>query len=212
MAAPRRPYAQRLPLKARRAQVLDVALRIIAEQGFAAVSMESIAREAGVTRPVVYSAFGNLQVLLAALLRREQQRALRQLNAVVPADPRGREPDDVLVGGLADFLAIVRRSPLTWRLILLPVEGAPAILQRQVERQRALLGRRIAALVRWGLEARGGPLGLDDELLAQLILSAGEEFGRLVLTDPEHFPPERLTGFARDMLDATRPTAPQAAP
>ena len=200
MATARRPYAQRLPPKERRAQVLDVALRIINEQGFAAVSMESIAREAGVTRPVVYSAFPNLQVLLAALLKREQRRALGQLDAVIPSDPRGRDPDEVLVQGLDDFLRVVLEHQLTWRLIVLPVEGAPALLRRQVERQRALLGKRLAGLVRWGLEERGGPLGLDDELLALLILSSGEEFARLVLTEPERYPPERLTGFAADML------------
>ena len=191
-----------MPARERRTQLLDAALEIVAEGGFPAASMESIARVAGVTRPVVYGSYANLGLLLAALLRREQRRALRQLAEIVPAAPGGRDPDAVLVEGMGAFLDAVAAQPLTWRLILLPVEGTPALLRRQVDRRRAALLEEVRTLVHWGLAARGGPSDLDEELLARAILALGEEAGRLLLTDPDRFSRARLTDYTATLLAA----------
>ena len=198
----RRPYAKRVPLAERREQVLDAALKIIVERGYGAVSIESVAREIGVTRPVVYSAYPSLPVLLAALVVREERRALKVLAEIVPTDPGDRDPDDVLVEAITGFLAAVEEHPHTWRLILLPIEGTPSLVRREVERKRAALLQQLRVVVKWGLEHRGGLRVLDEELLSLAILSIGEEAGRLLLTDPERYPAQRLCGFARDLLNA----------
>jgi len=49
-----RPYAPRLLPEQRREQLLDVVLDVIDTDGVASVSMDAVARRAGVTRPVVY--------------------------------------------------------------------------------------------------------------------------------------------------------------
>ena len=51
-ARPRKPYARRLSPEARREQLLDAALRVLVRDGFDQVTIEAIAQEAGVTRPV----------------------------------------------------------------------------------------------------------------------------------------------------------------
>jgi AcrR family transcriptional regulator len=196
----RRPYAPRVPPAERRRQVLDAALHLIATDGYGAVSMEAVAREVGVTRPVVYGAFGSLPVLLGALLVREEQRAVRVLAALVPADPGERDPDDVLLESLRAFLDAVAAHPDTWRLILLPIEGTPRIVRREVERKRAALLDELRRLVRWALEHRGSLRALDEELLTRSILSVGEEAGRLLLTDPQRYPVERLVSYGRELL------------
>lgn len=201
----RRPYAKRVPMTQRREQVLDAALRLIATQGYRAVSMEAVAREVGVTRPVVYGAYPSLPVLLAALVVREEQRALRVLAAIVPRDPGGRDPDDVLLASLRAFLEAVERHPDTWRLILLPIEGTPKLVRREVERKRSALLEQLRVLVRWGLEHRGRLRALDEDLLTRAILSLGEEAGRLRLTEPERYPIDRLIGFAGTLLRALGP-------
>lgn len=206
MATRRRPYAPRVPPERRREQLLDAALAIITERGYPAVSIEAVARAVGVTRPVVYSTFPGLPVLLATLLRREERRAMEQVEAIVPADPGERDPDELVVEALTGFLHAVRENPATWRLILLPVQGTPELVRRQVERNRDRILGRVRQLVAWGLERRGGPMNLDEDLTARAILVLCEEAGRLVLTDPGAFTPERLTAFAAALLAAVRRT------
>jgi AcrR family transcriptional regulator len=45
-----------MPIEARREQVLDAALRLITDRGYDAVTMEAIARESDLSKPVVYNA------------------------------------------------------------------------------------------------------------------------------------------------------------
>src|SRR5437764_15135728 len=84
---PRRRYAPRMPPGERREQLIDAALTVILEHGYGGVSIEAIAREAGVTRPVVYDHFPNLPRLLHALVEREERYSLEQLEDVVPELP-----------------------------------------------------------------------------------------------------------------------------
>ena len=44
--------------------------------------------------------------------------------------------------------------------------------------------------------------GSTEDLTARMILNLAEESGRLVLTDPKRFPPERVTAFAERILAA----------
>src|SRR5947199_6931421 len=90
--ATRRPA--RLPRAQRRAQLLDVTKRIVGEHGLHAVSIERVAREAGITRPIVYEHFSDLSGLLEALLDREGERALEQLASFAP--PATAEADALL--------------------------------------------------------------------------------------------------------------------
>lgn len=197
----RRPYAARVGVAERREQVLDATLELVATQGWRAVSMESIARALDVTRPVVYRAYPGLPGVLAALLLREQKRALAVLDRAVPEDLGDRDPFEVLRSGLHEFFAAVQEHPATWRVILLPVEGTPQVVLRTVERRRAALARRIASLMQWALPRLGAPAQMDPELLARLVVATAEEAGRLVLTDPQRWPPERFERSVARLLD-----------
>jgi AcrR family transcriptional regulator len=196
----RRPAARRLPAALRREQLLDAALDIIVEHGYRAVSMESIARAAGVTKPVVYDRFGSLDGLLRALLGREEQRALGAVATAMlpPASLEATDPDTLLVEGMVRVLRAIKADERAWRLILLPVDGTPLAVRTQVERGRRLLRTHLERLVAWSLRRRGGP-DLDVELAARTLLSLGEDAARLVLTRPD-FPPERIGAFARSLL------------
>lgn len=196
------PEQGRLPRSERREQLLDVALTLLAEEGFAALSMEAIARRAGVNRAVVYRSFPKLAVLLAALLRREDRRTRVLLASLLPPQPRGHHPVRVLGEALSRFLEAVMGEPRTWRLVLLRPESAPVALQKLVERRRSQLAKRLEPIVEWGLSAApGGPRVLDVEILARMLLSVAEEEGRLALEDPE-FPPQRLLDSSWALLDA----------
>jgi AcrR family transcriptional regulator len=197
---------RRMPQSQRREQLLDVTLALLAQDGFRALSMESIARRAGVNRAVVYRSFANLHVLLAALLHREDKRIRRTLDDALPKAPSGTA-GELLGGVLARYLSAVVAAPLSWHLALLRPESAPMTLQKLVNRRRASLADRLVPLVRWGIAGAGPVPGeFDLEALARIILSVGEELGRLALDDPA-FPPERLMDSCWALLDLL-PSAP----
>ena len=199
--AQRRRYSPRRPRAERREQLLDAALGLIDAKGFGSASIEGIAREAGLAKTVVYDTFGNREELLKALLSREQERALATLAATMPEPPLPDDPREVLTAGLTTLLASVREEPETWRLILLPPEGTPPVVRKAVDRQREVLVRQIEPVVEWGL-GRIGAAALDAELATHALVASCENAIRLTLTQPDRFPPERLAGFAAELVSA----------
>jgi AcrR family transcriptional regulator len=204
-----RRYSPRLPRAERREQLLDATLRIIAADGFGGVSMEAVAREADIAKTVVYDAFGKQRKLLKALLEREQERVLSAIAAAMPTMPLAGEPAEILAEGLEAVLDAVRRHPDTWRLILLPADGTPPTVRAEVERHRARILHQMEPLVAWGAE-RLGFGHLDPELTAHVILGNAENAARLTLTEPQRFPPERLSSFAVEVLGAIAPGSSEA--
>lgn len=202
-AKPRRRYAPRMPPEKRRAQLIDAALSVIVKQGYEGVSIEAIARMAGVTRPVVYDHFPNLGALLQALIEREETYALNQLAQVVPATPAGDpgDPPEQFAAGVRRFLDAVASRPDTWRIILLPPEGTPSIVREHVETNRSQLLERLTGYVTWALEQAQIDDELDVEICARAILRLSEEAGRMVLTDPQRFSPERYERFAQAIMN-----------
>jgi hypothetical protein len=55
-------------------------------------------------------------------------------------------------------------------------------------------------LVQWAIDRSGIPEDLDVEICARAILRLSEEAGRMVLTDPERFSPERYERFAHTLM------------
>jgi AcrR family transcriptional regulator len=206
----RRRYAPRLPAEQRREQLIDAALGVILEQGYEGISMEAVARAAGVTRPVVYDHFPNLAQLLQALITREEQRSLGQLQAVVPDTEESSELSDVLARRFRQFLEAVSERPATWRLTLLPPEGTPAIVREHVEGNRARILKRIEDNVRLSLGRSDLVRTLDVELTARAIRDLAEEAGRMVLTDPERYTPERYATFVESITNLLRPPRPRS--
>jgi AcrR family transcriptional regulator len=198
--ASRRPYTARMPPTDRREQLLDAALRVINRDGYGGVSIEAIAREADVSRPVIYGVFEGLGDLLGALLDRQEERALRQLTAALPAAPGDRDPDEFLVSAVRSLVDAVVGDPDTWRPILLPPDGTPEAVRARVDRDRERVRAQLESLLRWGLERRGGPNAFDLELASHALLAVAERWGRLVLSDPDEFSGERLGTFVRSLL------------
>ncbi|MFD1147496.1 TetR/AcrR family transcriptional regulator [Saccharothrix hoggarensis] len=208
MSTTRRKYAPRLPPQQRRDQLLDSALGLIAEGGFDALTMEAVARRSGVTKPVVYELYANRAEVIAALLPREAGRATAQvLEAIPTSDFADRSPEDVYTDTVRAFVNAVVENPDRWRLVLLPPEGTPVEFRRQVESVRAKVLDQVNTLADLGLKALGGP-ALDAELLGHTMLALAEMVGRLVITDPERFTPDRLVAFVGQVAHFLPKTPP----
>src|SRR4051812_20761604 len=146
----RRPYAPRMPVDDRREQILDAALDIIARDGWAALTIEAIAREVGVTRPVVYGAFTDLGAILSALFVRQEERALSVIEEALPGLEDLGDPDEALVQALTRFVSAVGEDPRGWRVILLPADGTPAVVKNIVDANRQAYRDRMRELVKAG--------------------------------------------------------------
>lgn len=187
----------------RREQLLDATKRIALDQGFHSVSIEAVAREAGITRPVVYGHFHDLPGLLDSLVDREAARSLAQLETVLDYDLGGGDPAEMLLTSLRAYLEAVRSDPDTWRLVLMPQEGAPASLRERIAQGRTAVVGRLALAIGPGFGSGGEPP--DPELTARMLSAFADEGARLLLTDPEHYPVARILDHTRWVLSEVVP-------
>jgi AcrR family transcriptional regulator len=178
----------------RREQLLDVTKQIVGERGFHAVSIEAVAKDAGISRPIVYGHFGDLGGLLEALVEREGERAITQLASVLPTEMAAGSRRDGLLAGLRAYLAAAQADPDTWRLVLMPPEGAPAILRERVSQGRDAVVAQLAQAVAPSLASP------DVELTARTLSSLADEAVRLMLTDPRRWPADRLIAHAEWLI------------
>jgi AcrR family transcriptional regulator len=183
----------------RRAQLLEVTKAIVGSDGFHAVTIDAVARAAEVSRPVVYEHFGDLGGLLDALIDMLSTTALDQLAAVLPTSIAGTQTRAALLGALRGYLEVAEADPVTWRLVLMPTEGAPRSAGERISSGRSQVVAQLAAAVGPATVA-GGELP-DPELTARLLVTTADELVRLVLTDPVVFSVERVLAHAAWMLD-----------
>lgn len=89
--APPPPRAKRMSPEARREQILDSAVAYIVERGLSTFTLENVATQAGVSKPLVYKYFAKREDLLKALLEREYlylgAHRLDELPKDVPLEP-----------------------------------------------------------------------------------------------------------------------------
>lgn len=71
----------RLPAAKRREQLLDVAAELFATRGYAGATTAQIAKEAGVTEPIIYRHFKSKRDLFVALIERTGKQTLEQWEA-----------------------------------------------------------------------------------------------------------------------------------
>lgn len=199
-AAPaKRRYAKRLSPADRREQLLDVARRIVAEDGFTAVSIAAVAERGGVTRPVVYDSFGSREELLDELIARETERmgaAVRRAMADVELAGPDADRLAVLRAALVRFLGEVRGMPDTWRLVYFPIDGVPPVLRERVGRARDELRIPLRqALSDWLADGHSAAGAVNLEVLVRVVQSLIQTVAKLVLDDPARFDAGRIVGM-----------------
>jgi AcrR family transcriptional regulator len=134
---------------ARRQELLDAADRIVSRDGPAA-SMVTIAREAGITKPVLYRHFGDKRGLYAALADRYTERLLDALREALSSGRSRRERVERTIDA---YLASIEREPQVYRFLVHSDEAATA--QSQVRS----FTRRLSTLLAEGIGAETGVPG-----------------------------------------------------
>jgi AcrR family transcriptional regulator len=98
---------------ARRVALLDAADRAIRREG-PEVSMEALAAEAGITKPVLYRHFGDRGGLLDAVASRHARRLTDELRAALAEQ---RHPRERIRSVMATYLAFLERDPELHRFV-----------------------------------------------------------------------------------------------
>ena len=194
-AEPRKRAAHLGPER-RRPQVLDAALELFLERGYEGTSMDSVARAAGVTKPVVYACFAGKDELFRALLRREEERILAEIQAAFAASDLS-DPQATLIEGFTGFLRAVAASPEVYRLIFLGEGGGNTAVARRIQRGRQAQVDALSLLVRdWlprtGKRASDRRHDVTARLVGNAIAGLAESGARLLLSGEDGWTPETL--------------------
>jgi AcrR family transcriptional regulator len=192
-----------MPLEERREALLDAALRVLTRDGYGQLTISAIATEAGVTRPVVYDAYGGIDPLLHALLDRTQQRATDAALALIPTGGTPVEIDRWLTEATDGLLRAVQADPETWRPVLGLIDGAPPVVRERIESTLVLLRGFVTDVLRTNL---GPETELDVEVVAHSLVALAQELARLLLVRPDEYPRERLLAAYAGMLALRRRT------
>ncbi|WP_050668282.1 TetR/AcrR family transcriptional regulator [Luteipulveratus halotolerans] len=199
----RRRYARRMTVDERREQLLTAALAVLDRDGYPGLSVEAIAREAGVTRPVVYAVFDGLRDLLDALLDQTRERALNQALALMDHVHDHSDVGAWVSDMTSTFLSTVQDDPQVWRPVLGLVRGAPPEVSERIDTTRDLICAQLATGLR---ERTAGHGEADAELYARIALASAEELARAALRDPAAYTPARVASAYSVLLDRHRET------
>ena len=121
---------RRLSSEQRRRTITDAALKLFAERGYEAASMDDIATEAGITVAVIYSHFKSKEKLHSAVLSEQWQNVIMAQGQAAFDIPPGR---DRLRAAYEAFFAWLQAHPLAWRLVFRELAGPPAVVRAQEE-------------------------------------------------------------------------------
>ncbi|WP_149182942.1 TetR family transcriptional regulator [Streptomyces sp. TRM49041] len=125
----------------RRRELLEAADRVVLRDGPQA-SMNAIAAEAGITKPILYRHFGDKGGLYRALAQRHTDALLGALRAALDAPAERRQRVEAT---LDTYLAAIEARPQVYRFLMHPAEeaGPPSEQGFDVGRHSAPLLRRM---------------------------------------------------------------------
>jgi AcrR family transcriptional regulator len=113
------PAYTRLPVEERRRLLLDLGAELFAQHDYSEMSMARIAREAGISKALLYHYFPTKRDFFAATLTQAAEE-LRERTQPRPEAP----PDEALAESLDAFIAWIEERPLAYRRL---IEGAASV-------------------------------------------------------------------------------------
>lgn len=118
---PQRSFT-RLPVEERRRQLLELGAKLFSRHAYDEVSMAQVAREAGISKPLLYHYFRRKQDFFVATLAQAAER-VRALTEPPPDLP----PAKALAASLDAFLAWVEDNQLAYRKLLESAGSVPEV-------------------------------------------------------------------------------------
>lgn len=158
---------RRLSAEARKAQLLDVARAVFADDGYHGAAMEQIAASAGVTKPVLYQHFESKKELYLALLQEDMSRLLSQVEGAIEGSPSNRER---IHKGIEGYFTFIDENEGSFRLLFRETMGADPDFREVIDRFRDAVASRIGTII----AAETGYPQAESELLARGVIGISE--------------------------------------
>lgn len=164
-------------------QTLLAAHDLFAARGYAAVKMDEIAAEVGVTKPLLYNYFGNKEQLYISCM----ERAGDSLTATV-AEAVGKtdSPGDALGAGVHAFFSFLDSDRAAWAVLFdetLPRGGEVA--ERVADYRGEIIALVSGSLLAQVPEERRDAVRIEFEALSTALLGAAEALARWWLRTEE---------------------------
>lgn len=126
---------KRIPRAIREQQMLDSAIRVFADLGYRSASMDTIARDADISKPMLYLYYGSKEELFSACVARESGRLIEGLTSAATGSDG---PRDSLESVVQAFLEFVDANADSWTVVYRQAMAEP-VFRDEVEKTRSVL-------------------------------------------------------------------------
>jgi AcrR family transcriptional regulator len=191
------PPRRRLTAEERRTGILDSALAVFSESGYHSSSIDDIAREAGVSKALIYEHFASKQELYADLIARNARELTQRIGAAL-VGVELESGSSRLAIGLDAFFAFVEERRDAWRMLFRDVADpeTATVVNRMLEQ--------VTAEVTVLISQDPGASALDSaedrralRLLAEMLVGGTQSMANWWTSNPEA-PREQMVAIAMD--------------
>ncbi|MEA2273482.1 MAG: hypothetical protein QOI98_2190 [Solirubrobacteraceae bacterium] len=159
--------------------MLEAADRVFARRGYQAASMDEIAAEVGVTKPMLYAYFGSKEGLYLACVQRAGEMLAQRLRDVVEGGPAER-----LEAGVRAFFAFVDERRSGWTVLYREASAGGGAVAERIVSLRGAVAATVSQLVA-EMAGSSPKSALEPEPIAHALVGAGESLANWWLDHPE---------------------------
>ena len=167
---------KRLPRAVREQQMLDAAVQMFSLKGYHETSMDAIAAEAQISKPMLYLYYGSKEELFGACLNREMARFIDAVRSDIDVE---QSPKDLLRNTIVSFFSYIGENRASW-IVLYQQATSSQMFFQQVREGREQIVEMVSRLLEAG--TRAPESGTDFAMTAVALVGAGEAIATRVST------------------------------
>ncbi|MEQ8799000.1 MAG: TetR/AcrR family transcriptional regulator [Salinisphaeraceae bacterium] len=185
--------------KAKRAELLKAAIKVIARDGYVGASLRKVARQAGYTTGAVTYYFSNKDAMLTAVV----ESMFDEFDALLSATQDPSDVETILTQWLKRTSADTEFWPVMFQL-LAHARHEPAFAA-VIEQRYARLRQVLAATLERGQDQGVIRGDIPADLLADQLSAISDGWMMMLPVEPERFAPERLQGLLQATIALISP-------
>jgi AcrR family transcriptional regulator len=167
---------KRLPRAVREQQMLDAAVQMFSVNGYHETSMDAIAAEAQISKPMLYLYYGSKEDLFGACLNRELTRFIDVVRADIDFHQGAK---DLLRNAIGSFMRYIDANRASWIVMYTQATSSPTFAQTVREGREQII-ELVAGLMRAG--SRAPRADAEYEMMAVALVGAGEAMATRLTT------------------------------